>query len=242
MYKFFLDKIPMPITPSEMAIKIKNKNETLDLLNEGEINILKKAGLTEINFKLNLPNVESNYPFLNYEDGTFKNARYFLDKFEKWKQEKKVIEFIVVRNYGNVEMFDSKMRVSIEDYSINESAENGDWVEVELNLKQYKDYATKYLNIKLDKYKPRPVLSSTSNRGNNTGNAKGQFRSGATVIVNGRLHWDSWGRRPGQWRRNWKGKISHTNFSNGATHNIHVVTMKGEWQGWVKTNEVKVIG
>lgn len=42
MYYFYLDKILLPVTPSKMSIKIKNKNKTYVEINEGEINILKK--------------------------------------------------------------------------------------------------------------------------------------------------------------------------------------------------------
>jgi len=32
-------------------MKIKNANKTITLINEGEVNLLKKAGLTEIEFE-----------------------------------------------------------------------------------------------------------------------------------------------------------------------------------------------
>ena len=93
-YSVYLDKILCPIAPSKLQLKIKNQNKTLILMNEGEVNILKTAGLTDISFDLLIPNVK--YPFAKYDSG-FKRAKYFLDKFEKMKTSKKPFQFIMVR-------------------------------------------------------------------------------------------------------------------------------------------------
>lgn len=55
-YRFYFDNMLFPVTPSSLKIKIKNKNKTLTLINEGEINLLKQAGLTSISFSALLPN------------------------------------------------------------------------------------------------------------------------------------------------------------------------------------------
>ena len=48
MYHIYLDDVLLPIAPSKIETKIKNQNKTVNLINEGEVNILKTAGLTEI--------------------------------------------------------------------------------------------------------------------------------------------------------------------------------------------------
>jgi nucleoid-associated protein YgaU len=45
-------------------------------------------------------------------------------------------------------LFDTNLQVSLEDYTINEDAENGMNVIVSVNLKQYKPYATKTVEVK----------------------------------------------------------------------------------------------
>ena len=40
----------LPVPPAKMTVKIKGKNKTVDLINEGEANLIKDAGLTEISF------------------------------------------------------------------------------------------------------------------------------------------------------------------------------------------------
>ena len=49
-YDFYLKKCLLPIAPPKLSVKINNANETVTLINEGEINILKKAELTDIEF------------------------------------------------------------------------------------------------------------------------------------------------------------------------------------------------
>ena len=81
-YKLYLDGVLFPVAPSKVTVKINNQNETVTLINEGEANILKAAGLSDVEFDLLLPNTE--YPFALYPE-TFRNARFYLDKLEELK-------------------------------------------------------------------------------------------------------------------------------------------------------------
>lgn len=145
MYEVYLDKMLCPIAPSKLQLKIKNQNKTMNLINEGEINILKKAGLTEISFDLLLPNVK--YPFAIYKSG-FKNAKYFLDILEDLKTSEKPFYFKVVRKFPNEKLlFDTNMKVSLEDYDIKEDVKEGFDVVVSVKLKQFRDYGTKTCTI-----------------------------------------------------------------------------------------------
>lgn len=49
-YDFYLKKCLLPIAPEKLQVKINNANDTLTLINEGEINILKTPELTDIEF------------------------------------------------------------------------------------------------------------------------------------------------------------------------------------------------
>ena len=139
MYKFYIDKVELPITPSKLETKINNKNKTMTLLNDGEINILKAPGLTEVSFDFMIPQVK--YPFSNVD---LKDADYYLEKLEKLKVNKKPFRFIVLRlTQGNKSLFDTNMNVSLEDYTIKEEASNGIDLVVSVKLKQYKNYSTK---------------------------------------------------------------------------------------------------
>ena len=162
-YHFYLGKMLCPVAPSKLQLKIKNQNKTMTLINEGEINILKQPGLTEVSFDLLLPNVK--YPFAVYKSG-FKKAKVFLDKIEKMKTSKKPFQFIVTRTFPNGKMlFDTNMKVSLEDYDIKEDSKQGFDVMVSIKLKQYRDYGTKTYNIINSKSK---VVSKTKRAAENS--------------------------------------------------------------------------
>lgn len=140
-YQFYLGKMLCPVAPSKLQTKIKGQNKTLTLINEGQINMLKKAGLTEVSFDLLLPNVV--YPFAKYKSG-FVNAKHFLDELEKMMTEMKPFQFIVTRTFPNGKMlFDTNMKVTLESYDIKEEAKQGFDAVVSVKLKQYRDFGTK---------------------------------------------------------------------------------------------------
>jgi len=161
-YTFYLSDVMLPIPPAELELKIKNHNNTLTLINESEINIPKKAGLTEISFKVLIP--QMRYPFAQYEDG-FKRASFYLDHFEKLKTSQLPFQFIVSRalpgsttkvDFNNKDkpfvindksLFGTNIKVLMEDYKIVENASNGFDLEVEINLKEYRDFGTKIVKI-----------------------------------------------------------------------------------------------
>ncbi|MEQ6357890.1 LysM domain-containing protein [Lysinibacillus sp. M3] len=148
MYNFFADGVQFPVAPSEMTTKINGRNESIVLMNDGEVNIIKKPGLTDIEFEVLLPNVK--YPFAVYPNG-FQAATFYLDKIEKLKISDKPFQFIVNRMMPNGNLlFDTNITVTLEDYEIKESADNGFDVTVSIMLKQYRAYGNKKITIKKD--------------------------------------------------------------------------------------------
>lgn len=152
-YDFYLDKCLLPVTPSKLTIKINNANKTVTLINEGEINILKQAKLTDIDFECEIPQVKQ--PYAVYPSG-FKAATYFLDYFEELKTSKKPFQFIVCRQTPNgKKFFNTNMKVTLEDYKITEEAKQGYDLKVKISLKQWREYGTKTVNITIATSKPK---------------------------------------------------------------------------------------
>lgn len=156
-YYFYLGKTLLPVAPQKLQLKIKNTSKTYTLINEGEINVLKTPGLTDIEFDALLPNVK--YPFATYKSG-FKGAKTFLEVLKNYKQNKETFQFIVTRTLPNGKMlFDTNMTVSLESYTIKEDAKSyGMDVMVTIKLKQYRDFSTKTCNIQFASTKPKVVV------------------------------------------------------------------------------------
>ena len=153
MYNVYIDDMLCPLAPEKLQVKISNKNKTLVLIDDGEINLLKKAGLTEVTFDLLLPNVR--YPFATYTSG-FKKANYYLEKLEELKTSQEPFKLKIIRRFPDGKMiFDTNMKVSLEDYSPQDDAKIGFDVKVSVKLKQYRDYSTKTCNIQFASSKPK---------------------------------------------------------------------------------------
>lgn len=161
-YKLYLGDILYPVTPSKIDVKIKGQNKTLTLINDGQINVLKTPGLSEISFDLLLPNVIYPKSIAVYESG-FQNAKYYLDELEKLKIEKKAVYLKITRELPSLtHLYDNEIKVSLEDYTIKEDAKQGFDVIVSVKLKQYRDYGTKLPDISFDSLKKtRPSEKTT---------------------------------------------------------------------------------
>lgn len=239
-YSFFFGNVQLPVAPESMEMTINNQNTTINLINDQEVNILKRPGLTEITFDLLIPQVK--YPFASYPNG-FKDASYFLDIFEKLKTSLEPFQFIVSRALPSGKLlFDTNIKVSLEEYTIKEDAGEGFDLKVSVTLKQYVDYGTKTIKIKIEDTRVKPVVKTQTKRASSSSNGSSNKKPtiGCTVIVNGRLHRDSYGNGPGQIRKNYKGKINFIK-TDGRKCPYHVTTPSGGWLGWVIPSAVKVV-
>lgn len=225
-YYFYLDKMMLPVTPSKLTTKVENQNKTINLINEGEVNLLKKAGLTEIEFEALIPAFK--YPFATYTGG-FKATDVFLEYFEQLKASQKPFQFIVTRGLINDTLkMPTNMKVALEDYKIKEDAKQGFDIVVTIKLKQYRNYGTKTIKVNIDK---KSIIEKIRDFN------PAKIVIGSNVIINGRLHRDSYGGGAGQTRTNYKGKINFIKLGN--SHPYHVTTPDGAWLGWVTKDSVK---
>lgn len=187
-YYFFLGYDMLPVPPEKMSLRVRGKNKTISLINEGEVNLIKTPGLTDISFTVLLPN--RSYDFSDYNSSlasaalgavssrlfgsnfAYKPARYFLDSFEAAKKSALPIRFIVSRMSGNglSLLFSTNMLVTVEDYSVEEDAKRyGIDCAVPLKLRQYRPFGTKKAALVTDENgnqtlqveEPRPALDKT---------------------------------------------------------------------------------
>ena len=135
--------LTFPITPGELTIKSGSNNKVVNLINEGDINILKSPSLTEINFEARFP--MRQYPYAR----EYKSFQSYFDIFKDLKDGKKPFTFVVSRFTPNgIATWGTEYLVSLEDLELSESASEGDDVLVNFKLKQYKEYGVVILERK----------------------------------------------------------------------------------------------
>lgn len=158
-YRLYLDGVLFPVTPSKITVKINGKNERVTLINEGEASILKSPGLTDVEFELLLP--QGEYPFAVYPDG-YRSAQFYMEKLEALMLSKQPFQYIVTRtDLLNRKLFDTNMKVSLEDYSIIEDAGEGFDLTVKVKLKQYREFTTKICTIDISLPKPSGAVQTS---------------------------------------------------------------------------------
>lgn len=183
-YDVYMGSCLLPVPPEKIQIKINGNNKTVNLINDGEINILKKAGLTDIEFECEIPQMQ--YPYAVYKSG-FREAGYFFDYFENLKLSNKPFQLIVCRKIPlGREQLNTNFTVSLEDYKIKEDAKNGFDFQVQFNLKQWRDYGTKIVDIKIAAEKPQ--ASAVPQR--ETTNSPAPEDSQAYTVVKGDCLWN----------------------------------------------------
>jgi LysM repeat protein len=146
-YHFFIDDLELPYAPSELNVTIGSNNKTVELINGNEINILKNPKLTEVEFEIELPRGRQ-YAFAN----KLVSSKTYTDYFEKLMLNKTPCRLVITRpnptrgttgiGGTHVDFESTNLKVSLEGYTLNESAENAYDVRVSLKFKEYIEYGT----------------------------------------------------------------------------------------------------
>ena len=139
------------------------------MINEGDVNILKSPSLIEVEFEARFP--MRKYPYSRNAE----SFQVYYDKFKAIKEQKKSFRFIVARHTpGGSRIWDTNLLMALEDFTIDESADEGDDVLISFKLKQYKEYGVvKIKNVSVAK----PKTTSTSNKSRNTDNKTSNSKS-----------------------------------------------------------------
>lgn len=148
-YSFSYDNEPdsvitIPLPPEAFNTDVSCGNETVEIINIGEINILKDINLRDFNFKILLP---KNNVLTAIKDSEFKEPIFYLAKFREYVANKKPVRFFITRLLpSGKEIFKGNLLVSFEDYTVEENAgEEGDfWVDIK--LKEYREIKNIVIN------------------------------------------------------------------------------------------------
>jgi len=165
-YLFLIGPVLLPVTPAALNIEMGGNNQTVTLINDGEINILHDPKLKEASFEVLLP-TGNRYPFATYNLGGAE-ASAFTMYFRLLMERKIPFPFIVVKMAAGsmIPRGYSYMNAVIESCSQKEDASEGPDVIVELRLKEYREYATIRVDAKPQKDKDgKLVYKATKQRG-----------------------------------------------------------------------------
>lgn len=216
-------KLMLPVLPGEITVDVPSRNENNDVVKLGEITQLSKKGLREITFSSFFPLRKTSSMV---KGASLMAPQSYVDEIEKGKDSGKPSRLIITQTSINT-------LVSIEDFSWSYTDPTGD-IEYTISLKEYKEYNPKYIKTVQKPVVRAPKRPAASNQ---------PITIGCTVIVNGRLHRDSYGSGPGQTEVNAKRRVSHIvrKPRSNQPFTIHVTTLSGGWRGWVRPSEVRRI-
>lgn len=222
--EFDNEVVQIPVNPEKFSVTTAGNNETMEIISLGEIVLPRKKKLSGISWECFFP-YEDWYPAIRTK-GLFKSSQFYVDFIEKIRDACKPCH-LVVTGIG----FDDDVVIESFDYD-----------------HQAGDHEDKYYSIELKRYQHHGV-SILSKEGSKKASSVGaaqpqakvtpkpqQITIGCDVILNGRVHYDSYGAKPGKTFTNYKGKVNFINKK--GSHPYHVTTPSGGWLGWVTTESV----
>lgn len=124
----------MPVTPSTIEVSINGKNETVDLINGSEFNMIEKPGLTDLKCSFRLPS--EKYSFAH----STREQQFYLDLFQrlKTKETSRVFSIMILRTKSGEMLSDSYWEyATLESYTISEDKAEGSDVIVDCEFKQF---------------------------------------------------------------------------------------------------------
>lgn len=231
--------VQLPVNPEKVSVKFKSDNSVKEIISLGEINILRDRKLAEISFESFFPQYDW-FPAIRTR-GKFKTPDFYKNFFKQIQEDKKPCR-LVITGIGIT------VKCSIENFDFYHQSGDHEDAYYSLDFKEYRDYHISQIKINL------PVTNSFTNKNQTTNTSSSQKVStptpnvaatpekitiGCDVILNGRVHGDSYGSKPGKTFSNYRGKINFINKK--GTHPYHVTTPSGGWLGWVTAESVKLV-
>lgn len=231
--------VQLPVNPPSLAVESAGNNETVEIVALGEINILRQKKLSNIKIECFFPAlVNKDAPYV-LTSGQFKEPQFYINFFEKIREEKKPARFIVTDTKVN-------MLVGIEAFTPLLNAGDDD-TSYTLELKEYKPYAPKTVTIQLPAARTVQTTTNTAAAASEkkpTATTKetrpsAGFSIGNEVTVSGNYWYSSYGDNPHGTFNNFRGKISHIVADKTRKYRYHITTLSGGYRGWVAESQMK---
>lgn len=232
---FFLEYngqvVQLPVNPEKLEVSVDGNNKSTEIIQIGEITLIKKKKLAKISWESWLP-YEGWWPGIRTK-GSFQSADFYVSFITKIREDCKPARLIVT-GVGLSTL------VSVEDFEWWRQGGDHEDTYYSISLKEYKEFSIAVLAPKVTPAAPatpKPVTSvGTVAPKAKVTPAPTQITVGCEVILNGRVHYDSYGSKPGKTFSNYRGKVNLINKK--GSHPYHVTTPSGGWLGWVLESAV----
>lgn len=151
------DVFEFPVLPADLGPKRSGDGEGYEVYGLGKINAIKAPELAELTIKSRFP--ASWAPYLNVSVEELHEPSYYLNKIDKWWKTKRPVRL----NYFG-DSVDINMAVSIESFEWQEVAGAPGDIEFTLDLKEYRFYAAKKVQVKTSSSGTKTVQKQASSR------------------------------------------------------------------------------
>lgn len=218
--------VQIPVNPEEFEVKTRGNNATQEIISLGEIVIPKTKKLSSISWESFFP-YEDWFPGIRTK-GQFESAQFYLDFINKIRDACKYCH-LTVTGIG----FDDD--VVIESFDYRHQAGDHEDTYYSIELKRYQHYGVDIIPPASTPTKKKTPTGAVAPKSSVTPTPK-EITIGCDVILNGKVHLDSYGSKPGKAFTNYKGKVNLINKK--GSHPYHVTTPSGGWLGWVTKESV----
>jgi hypothetical protein len=218
--------VQIPVNPPSFKVNTSGNNKVTEIITLGEIVVPKKKKLSSISWDCFFPH-KSWHPAIRTK-GSFKSADFYLRFLDRIRDDCKPCH-LTVTGIG----FDED--VVIDSFDYHHQAGDHEDTYYSIKLTRYQPYGVSVLSKTNSKPNKPTTMGTVSPQASVTPKAK-EITIGCEVILNGRVHYDSYGSKPGKTFSNYRGRVNLINKK--GSHPYHVTTPSGDWLGWVTKESV----
>lgn len=215
--------VQIPVNPQTFNVKTGGNNVTTEIISLGEIVVPKKKKLSSISWECFFP-YEDWYPAIRTKGG-FRSAPFYLSFLDKIRDDCKPCH-LTVTGIG----FDED--VVIEQFDYYHQAGDHEDTYYNITFKRYQHHGVSVVSKEDVTNQLKKLISvGTAPPQAKVNPAPKEITIGCDVILNGRVHYDSYGFKPGKTYTNYRGRVNLIN--KRGSHPYHVLTSSGKGLGWV---------
>lgn len=228
--------IQIPVNPQTFNVSTGGNNATMEIITLGEIVIPKKKKLSTISWEGFFP-AESWHPYVRTKN-LFVTPSFYLEFIDKIRDDCKPCH-LTVTGIG----FDAD--VVIESFEYYHQAGDHEDTYYSISFKRYEPYAVSVISKKsatdqiAKSVNPAITAVGTIALQASVTPTPQQVTIGCDVVLNGTVHQDSYGSKPGKTFTNYRGKVNLINKK--GSHCYHITTPSGDWLGWVTKESVVLV-